>query len=314
MPTLLVCSEQDDLKTLHAHFQHLAASALPDTSIVLWPEPFDAADVVAVAAWYPPEGLLGSLPNLQLIASIGAGTEHLLRVADLPALVPVTRIVDAAQARGMAEYVLWAALHFHRSFDRMLLQQSRSEWRMPAQREAQHFQVGVMGLGGMGSEVALRLHSNGFSVRGWSRRPRLLAGIPSFSGDAALPDFLNGLDMVVCLLPLTPATTGLCNTRFFAQLKPGAVLVNVGRGEHVVADDLLRALDQGALGAAVLDVFEGEPLPADSPLWHHPKIIVTPHMASAASEPAIAQQIIGNLQRIRAGLTPHHAIDRTLHY
>jgi glyoxylate/hydroxypyruvate reductase A len=314
MPTLLVCSAQDDLHTLHAHFQQAAASAMPDLKVVLWPAPFDTEDVVAVAAWHPPVELLGRLPKLQLIASIGAGTEHVLRLADLPAHVPVTRIVDAAQAHGMAEYVLWAALHFHRGFDQLLLQQSRNQWRVPAQRGAQHFQLGVMGLGGMGGQTALRLRDNGFSVRGWSRSHRQLENIPTFAGEAGLSPFLEDLDMVVCLLPLTPATSGLCNAEFFAQLKPGAVFVNAGRGEHVVMQDLLWALDHGPLRSAVLDVFDTEPLPPDSALWSHPKIIATPHMASASSDATIVAQILGNVRRLLVGRAPEHTIDRALGY
>jgi glyoxylate/hydroxypyruvate reductase A len=249
-----------------------------------------------------------------MVASIGAGSEHILRCPDLPAGVAITRIVDPEQARGMAEYVLWAALHFHRGFDQMARQQTQGQWRMPPQRPASAFQVGIMGLGGMGEPVALALRDNGFTVRGWSRSARAVPGIASFAGDGQLGAFLAPLDMVVCLLPLTANTHGLCNAAFFAQMQPGAAFVNVGRGEQVVVPDLLAALDSGHVAGAVLDVFAHEPLALDDPLWQHPRIVITPHMASSASDPTIKQQILGNVQRLMEGLTPLHTVDRLRGY
>ncbi len=314
MPTLLVCSATDDLRSVQFALRAAAAREMPGLTVALWPEPFDPKDVIGVAAWHPPVGLLGQLPDLKLIASIGAGTEHILRCPDLPHGVPVTRVTDAGQAVGMAEYLLWAALHFHRDMDVMLAQQSQALWRMPVQRAAAQFRVGVMGLGLMGQEAAMRLRNNGFAVSGWARSPHTIEGINTFAGNAELGSFLAPLDMVVCLLPLTNATRGLCDARFIAQLKPTAVLVNVGRGEHVVLPDLLAALDSGHLRAAVLDVFDLEPLASEDPLWQHPRIIITPHMASSASEATIASQIIGDVVRVQRGLAPAHPIDMALGY
>ncbi|RFO96790.1 glyoxylate/hydroxypyruvate reductase A [Rhodoferax lacus] len=291
-----------------------AARVLPGLQVTLWPEPFEADDVLAVAAWHPPAGLLGTLPKLQMVASIGAGTEHILRCPDLPADVAVTRIVDPAQARGMAEYVLWAALYYHRGFDQMAAQQRQGLWHMPPQGPARAFRVGIMGLGGMGLQTALCLRDFGFAVSGWSRSAHAVEDLHTFAGDAALPEFLAPLDMVVCLLPLTPATHGLCNAGFFARMKTGAALVNVGRGEQVVLPDLLAALDSGHLRGAVLDVFDREPLQADDALWRHPKICLTPHMASSASDQTIAQQIVTNTLRLRQGLLPLHTMDRQRGY
>lgn len=239
---------------------------MPGLQVCLWHESFLPEDVVAVAAWHPPQGLLSTLPNLRLVASIGAGREHLPRRTDLPHGVPITRIVDPEQARGMAQYVLWCPLADHRGFDRMRQQQAKGSWLMPAQTGAAAFQVGVMGLGGMGHATELTLRDAGFKVSGWSRNEKKIAGVHCLAGDASLTRFLAPLDMVVCLLPLTPATQGLCNARFFASLKPGAAFVNTGRGEHVVMPDLLAALEGGELRGSVLDVFEHEPLLADSPL------------------------------------------------
>jgi glyoxylate/hydroxypyruvate reductase A len=310
MPTLLICSACDPLDALAAQFANAAATLLPALNVALWPENFDPEDVIAVAAWHPPTDLLGSLPNLKMVASIGAGTEHILRCPDLPVSVPITRIVDPEQARGMAEYVLWAALYYHRGFDLMARQQADGLWRMPPQRPASEFHVGVMGMGGMGKPVALTLRDSGFVVSAWSRSAQILERVRSHTGDDELSAFLAPLDLVVCLLPLTPATRGLCNAALFAQMKAGAAFVNVGRGEQVVMPDLLAALDSEHLGGAVLDVFESEPLTQDEALWRHPRMVITPHMASSASDQTITQQILQNVQRLQNGQPPRHTVDR----
>ncbi len=222
MPTLLVCSATDNLRVLADKMAEEARLCMPDLKVIVWPEPFDPADVLAVAAWHPPAGLLGHLPNLRLVASIGAGVEHILRCPDLPARVPITRIVDEEQASGMAQYMLWAALHFHRGVDQMAAQQHRGQWRMPPQTPACDFTVGIMGLGRMGLQVATCLHDAGFSVSGWSRRTHTVAGITTCAGEAALAGFLSRLDLVICLLPLTAQTRGLCSSDFFARMKPGS--------------------------------------------------------------------------------------------
>jgi glyoxylate/hydroxypyruvate reductase A len=314
MPTLLVCSATDDLRSVQSALRSVASKEMPGLTVTLWPEPFDPQDVIGVAAWHPPASLLRQLPHVKLIASIGAGTEHILRCPDLPHGVPVTRVADAGQAIGMAEYLLWTALHFHRDMDQMLAQQSQSLWRMPVQRAAAQFRIGIMGLGLMGQAAAVRLRGNGFVVSGWARNHHAIDGISTFAGNAELDSFLAPLDMVICLLPLTPATRAIGDVQFLAKLKPGAVLVNVGRGEHVVIPDLLAALDRGHLRAAVLDVFDSEPLSQGDPLWRHPRVIITPHMASSASETTIASQIIGDVLRVQQGLNPAHTIDLALGY
>jgi glyoxylate/hydroxypyruvate reductase A len=310
----LVCSACDDLRSLADQFAVAATALRPDLKVTLWPEPFDANEVIAVAAWHPPAGLLSGLPNLQMVASIGAGTEHILRCPDLPEGVAITRIQDPAQARGMAEYVLWAALHYHRGFDRMAAQQQQGLWRMPAQVPARSFKVGVMGLGGMGMQTALCLRDFGFDVRGWSRSAHVVAGIATFAGDGQRAAFLAPLDLLVCLLPLTAATHSLCNADFFQQMKAGAALVNVGRGEQVVTQDLLCALDSGHLRGAVLDVFAAEPLAAEDALWRHPRLCITPHMASSASDATIVRQILDNVQRLEQGQALLHSMDRQRGY
>lgn len=234
-PTLLLCSETDDLSALQPAFEAAAARECTGLRVVCWSPDTPTAvldRVVAIAGWFVPPGLPARLPRLRLLASIGAGVEHLLRDPDLPPGLPVTRIVDPAQARGMAEYMLWVALHFHRGFDRLLAQQARREWRMPAQRPAAAFRIGVLGLGAMGAAVAHTLAVHGFEVHGWSRRPATVGGVTTWAGPEALFPFLAGLDLVVSLLPLTAETRGLFDPRFFAALPPGAVFVNGGAANN----------------------------------------------------------------------------------
>jgi glyoxylate/hydroxypyruvate reductase A len=166
----------------------------------------------------------------------------------------------------------------------------------------------------MGKQTARCLRDSGFDVRGWSRSAHTLEGVQTYAGDAQLPDFLAPLDLVVCLLPLTAATHSLCDAAFFGRMKPGAAFVNGGRGEQVVLPELLAALDSGHLRGAVLDVFNAEPLAADDPLWRHPRLCITPHMASSASDATIVQQIIGNVLRLLGGQDVLHTMDRERGY
>ena len=313
-PTLLLCSETDDLSDLLPHFEQAVAELCPALRVALWRKGgglggIDPGSVVGLAGWFAPMGLPASLTGLRLIASIGAGVEHVLRDPDLPRWVPITRIVDAGQSQGMADFALWATLHYHRGFDQVLQHQAQRRWHMPAQRAAANTHVGVMGLGAMGAHVALALAGYGFTVNGWSRTPRELKGVATSAGAAALEAFLRPLDVVISLLPLTAETRGLCDANWFAQLKPGAAFVNCGRGEQVVVPDLLEALRSGHLRGAVLDVFEHEPLPPDHVLWAEPGVVVTPHMASSVSPEIMARQIVGNTADVMAGRQPLHVVD-----
>lgn len=296
MTGVVLISASDDLSTLRLAIQALA----PELPVYLHGEP--AAEQAQVAAcWCPAPGSLGAYPRLRLVQSIAAGIDHVLRDGSRPPGVPVCRIVDADHRQGMTEYVLWAVLHHHRRMDQVLANQAEARWVEPGQRSAALCQVGVLGLGALGAHAASALASLGFSVRGWARSVKALPGVRSYAGAAELEPFLDGLDMLICLLPLTEQTCGLLDARVFARLAPGAVLVNCGRGEHLVVPDLLAALDSGRLRGAVLDVFEQEPLPADDPLWQTPGVVITPHMASSASPGSIARQVVENVRRLQAG-------------
>lgn len=281
---------------------------------VLRPGDDGAQQAEVAVCWFPPAGSLGALPQLRLVHSIGSGIDHLAQDSSRDPAVPVCRVVDPDHTLGMSEYVHWGVLHFHRSFDQVIAGRATQRWQRPAQRRAQDFTVGVMGLGAIGAPVALRLAAAGYAVRGWARTPRTLDAVATFSGQPALPAFLDGLDVLVNLLPLTAATEGLLDQEVFQHMAHGSALINCGRGQHLNHADLHHALTHGQLRGALLDVFEQEPLPGDSPLWHTPGVWVTPHMASAASDPCIAQQVPDNVSRLDAGLALNNRVDATLGY
>jgi glyoxylate/hydroxypyruvate reductase A len=308
MTTIVLLSKSFDLSFLIPAIQRFA----PELDVVKHDDP-RAADAEIAACWEPPEGALAALPKLRMIQGIAAGVDNILSDPTLPAL-PVCRIVDPQHARGMSEFVTWAALHFLRQLDVVLRNQRDALWFRPKQMHPSQCTVGIMGLGGIGTHVAAELHRLGFAVRGWARQARELPGIDVFAGADTLPAFLADTDMLVCLLPLTNETRGILDAKTFGMLKPGAKLIHVGRGEHLVVADLVAALDSGQLGGALVDVFPVEPLPADDPLWQTRNLIVTPHMASVASPKTMAEQIAQNARRLANGEPLLNVVDVTRGY
>lgn len=303
MTTLALISRDYDM----SHLVPSILRAAPELDVRMYGEPA-AQDAEVAVCWNPPEGAIAAMPRVRLIHSIAAGVDNILIDPTLPA-IPLCRVVDPQHARGMAEFVTWGVLHFHRQLDRVLANQRSTTWFRPEQQPPSTCTVGVMGLGEIGSHVAGELHRLGFNVRGWARQSRELPGIGVYSGDAGLPMFLQGVDILICLLPLTDATRGLLNADTFARLKPGAKLIHVGRGEHLVPVDLLQALQSGQLGGAIVDVFPNEPLPANDPLWRAPNLIVTPHMASVASSNTIGLQVAQNVRRLLKGEALANVVD-----
>jgi glyoxylate/hydroxypyruvate reductase len=290
------------------------ARAAPALELCCWPDVGDAATIEAALVWRPPPGALARLPGLRLVHALGAGVEHILAEPGLAGDVPVVRLVDPYMTAAMGEYVEHQVLRLHRQDIAYRLQQAAREWRELAQPNAAARRVGILGLGALGGEAALRLEVMGFDVAGWSRSAARLKGIQCFAGADGLAHMLARSEILVCLLPLTPATENILDARLFAALPPGAALVNCGRGAHLVEADLIAALDSGHLSAAVLDVFRTEPLPSEHPFWSHPRIVVTPH-AAAATNPATAAPIVAAaLNRFTAGKTVLNLVDRARFY
>lgn len=274
---------------------------LPDLEMRVWPELGDPDDIDAALVWRPPPGLLERLPNLKVICSLGAGVDHIFADPKLPSGVPIVRLVDPYMTAAMSEYVQFQVLRLHRQDLAYLAQQRERRWRPLRQPNAASRTVGVLGLGALGSDAAIKLKVTGFEVSGWSRRGKKLAGIRCYRGQDGLRTMLSTTEILVCLLPLTKATEGILNGELFAQLPRGAAIVNCARGRHLVEADLLAALDSGQLSAAVLDVFRDEPLPPEHPFWGDPRIIVTPHVAAATHAPTAAAIVADTLRRLRDG-------------
>ena len=289
-------------------------AALPDLEVRVWPDIGDPGTIEAALAWKPPKGVLRQFPNLRLIASIGAGVDHLLSDPDLPADVPISRIVDFGLTQAVSEYVLLGVLRFHRQMHDYQEQQRAGRWRHLPQASATDCRIGILGLGVLGTDSALKLKALGFPVAGWSRRPKAIDGITCLHGPDGLDRLLGQTDILVCQLPLTPATTGILDAANLGKLPKGAYVINPGRGGHLVEEDLIELLDSGHLSGAMLDVFRKEPLPPDHPFWRHPKVTVTPHIAGITDPRTTAAQITENIRRCRLGLTPLNIVDRARGY
>ena len=269
-------------------------------------------DVALVAN--PPADALRNLPGLRPVQSLWAGVDGLLADPSLPAEVPRARMVDPSMNAAMAQTALWAVLALHRGFFAYAGQRQRADWRPQPQRRADEVSVAVLGLGQMGRATALRLAANGYRVSGWSGHTKALAGITTHAGPASLAQVLAAAQIVVNLLPLTPATRGLLNRQTLAAMPRGAGLVNLARGAHVVEADLLEALDSGHLGHAVLDVFDAEPLPTDHPFWRHPQVSVLPHVAAQTDPRSAARIAAANVRALRKGRAIENIVDRLRGY
>lgn len=253
----------------------------PELDVVGWHEDIDPATVDYALVWAPDAGRLATFTNLKLIISAGAGVDHILADPQRPRHLSIARMVTARTRTEMAEFVLTSALMLTRDIKRAVDNQTRRHWELfDSLRVAADMRVGIMGLGHLGVAAAELLTRVGFPVTGWSRGASTLEGLPSYAGQDQFGEFLAGTDLLVCLLPATDATRGILNTATLSQLPRGASLINAGRGSHMVTQDVIDALDSGQLHQAILDVFEQEPLPEDSPLWTHPGIIITPHCAA----------------------------------
>jgi glyoxylate/hydroxypyruvate reductase len=281
-----------------AVWRRMFAEQLPDLPFHIWPETGDKRAVRYLAAWTLPDDL-AEYTSLEVLFSVAAGVDQ-LDAGGIPDGVPLVRMLEPGLTAGMVEYVTMAVLALHRGLPAYLGQQRQGTWQAARNPVPGSSRVGVMGLGVLGRAVLDALAPFGFPRRGWGRTAREIPGVACFAGPEALAEFAGGSDILVCLLPLTPQTRGILDARLFAALPPGAGVVNVGRGGHLVGADLLAALD-GHLGAAVLDVTDPEPLPAGDPLWSHPRVWITPHVASATMAESGAEAVIANIRRHRAG-------------
>lgn len=307
---LLFVSNEDHAEDWQAEL----ARHLPDLDFRVWPEGTEGLDPAAVdyaLAWKPPAGVLASFPKLKFIQSLGAGVDGLFVDPDLPADIPISRMVDRSLIQGMTEYVLYNVIHYHRRMGDYAAQQGAGVWKALRQADPRQRRIGIMGMGELGGDTADKLKPLEFDIAGWSRSAKDIPGVTSYHGDGAdgLDAFLARTDILICLLPLTDATRGIICTENLAKLPAGAVVINCARGGHVVDADLLAALDSGHLAGACLDVYNTEPLPVHHPYWTHPKVRMTPHTASLTAPASAAEYVAENIRRVERGEPPLNVVD-----
>jgi glyoxylate/hydroxypyruvate reductase len=288
--------------------------ACGDRRVFPLPNPgLDPAEIRYAAVWKPNPGELAAFPNLRVIFNLGAGVDALMADSSLPK-VPLVRVSVSDLTDRMAEYVTLHVLMHHRQELYLRACQRERRWEPLFQWPASAISVGIMGLGTLGANAAEVLRRVGFRVSGWSRSAKQIDGVACFHGEAQFDAFLRKTDILVCLLPLTPDTRHILNRELLAKLNRdgpmGApVLINAGRGGLQNEADILQCLDDGTLGAVSLDVFADEPLPADSPFWTHPKVILTPHNAADTDPEEISKYVARQIERFEAGEPLENVVD-----
>lgn len=289
------------------------AEQLPDMELRIFPDAGDPSEIQYLAFMRPDFGVIPALPNLKAMFTRSAGVDSFIRHPNLPQ-VPLGKLEPSGGDPMMTEYVIMHVLRFHRDMPEYQARQANREWHRVAITRPEDRRIGFLGFGMMAKAPALVLQSLGFEVTAWARTPKPDAELTVFHGDDQLEPFLNQTDIAVCLLPLTKETEGIFCARTFAMMPKGAMLVNVGRGKHVVVDDLITALDSGQLSYAALDAHAPEPLPPESPLWLHPKITVMPHVARRPTVAQLVTEIAANIRSLESGSSLLQEIDKMAGY
>lgn len=286
----------------------------PDLEIRLFQEDRNKEEVEFVISWNHEIGSFDLYPNLKVICSMGAGVDHLFRDKNLPADVAIVRIVDQELSNDMNEFVLSLIMSHLRGLNNYRNNESIHYWKPRRYKTIKDVRLGIMGFGTLGQSLAKYLLKLDFRISGWSNSPKTMEQVATFYGQEQLAPFLSQTDILICLLPLTETTRGILNKQVFDQLPKGAFLINVGRGGHLNEADLVDAIEREQLSGASLDVFEPEPMPEDHAFWDHPKIHITPHVASLTIPKSVAPQILENYRRMQEGLPLLNEVSREKGY
>ncbi|WP_312273836.1 glyoxylate/hydroxypyruvate reductase GhrA [Pseudescherichia sp.] len=293
------------------------AQALPHARVREW-KPGDNEPADYALVWHPPVEMLQGR-SLKAVFALGAGVDSILSQLNahpdmLPESIPLFRLEDTGMALQMQEYAVSQVLHWFRRFDDYQAQKQQARWQALDEYQREDFTIGILGAGVLGAKVAESLQSWGFPLRCWSRSRKSWPGVKSFAGENELSDFLQETRVLINLLPNTSETRGIINVSLLNQLADNAYLLNLARGVHVVEDDLLQALESGKLKGAMLDVFSQEPLPASSPLWAHPRVAMTPHIAAVTRPNEAIEYIARTITRLEQGEPVTGQVDRTRGY
>ncbi|MDN5201983.1 glyoxylate/hydroxypyruvate reductase A [Fulvivirgaceae bacterium BMA10] len=300
---LAIIAPGRDLSSWKQHFRLINKRL----RIEVYPYIRDPQKIVGAVLWKHPKNILKEFPNLKWVSSMGAGVDHIINEPSLPRHVPITRIIDDKLPLYMARYVTMAIMAHQKNLHIHLRNQRSKNW-LPKENLGS-LKIGIMGMGNIGRKVAQVVSSLEFPVFGYSNSPKDIPGVTNFYGQDQLDLFLRSINILVCLLPLTPSTKGILNYELFRQMNPGTYLINVARGGHLNEEDLLHAIADGYISGACLDVFNQEPLPQDHPFWEHESITITPHIASVTNIQSASEQIIENYQRLETNLPLVNLVD-----
>ncbi len=286
----------------------------PDLDVEIWPDVTDPNRVQFAVTWRQPKHVLEQYPNLKAVSSLGAGVNHILEDETIPDELPVCRVVATSLTRQMQEYVLCTILNYQRNMFTYFRQKKQGIWEEHPNKNTDDMRIGIMGLGSLGKPIAEKMAEFGYPTSGWSNSDKSIPNVDTFAGQAQLSDFLKHTNVLVCLLPLTEQTRSILDLDVFKQMQHPGIVINVARGEHLVEEDLVYAMDKGWIKGACLDVFAEEPLPEKHAFWNRDDIMITPHISSITQPAEVADQLVENYKRLMSGMELLHKVDKEKGY
>ncbi|WP_442264806.1 2-hydroxyacid dehydrogenase [Tenacibaculum sp. ZS6-P6] len=292
--SIVICFNNKDPKP----WQKALQAKLPDTTIDIYPNVTDAEAITFALCWKPEANILAQFPNVKVVQSVGASVEHIIQSQDLASDCVVTRIVDDRLSEDMFEFILTGVLSHIKRFAEYQTAQKEKQWQQKLYKTIKTTTISILGLGKIGTHVATKLVQVGFTVKAWSKSEKTLENVSCFHGNNCLTDVLQNTDILINILPLTSVTENILNLENLSRLNKNGYLINVGRGEHLVENDLLTLLNNQHLSGALLDVFRTEPLPENHPFWEHKNITITPHIAAITNIETASGIVVTNYKNL----------------